>query len=125
MIRRGLSAFDARDLDEWLACFHPGVNVLEDPSIPDAGSYRGHEGLLRWLQVMDRNWAAFRVEGEHFMERGDEVVVLHRVRGRGRLSGAEVEGRFGSVFTLRASKVVRWTIYAGWGQMLAALGITE
>jgi ketosteroid isomerase-like protein len=123
VIERGLLAFQIRDLEAWLACFDPEVRVFEDPSIPDAGRYEGHDGLLRWMRVMDRNWDSFRVEGEHFIDHGEDVVVLHRVRGTGRLSGAEIEGRFGSVFSFRARRVVCWTIYAGWAEALSAVGI--
>ena len=125
LIRHGLDAFARRDLEAWLACFDPGVDVREDPFIPDAGSYRGHEGLMRWLHVMERNWDEFQVEGEEFIESGDDVVTLLRVRGRSRGSGADVDGRFGSIFTVRGGRVAEWRIFAGWPAALEAAGLEE
>jgi ketosteroid isomerase-like protein len=125
LIRKGLEAFARRDVSTWLECFDPEVEVREDPSIPDAGSYRGHDGLLRWLSVMERNWEGFQVRGQRFLESGDEVLTLVSVHGRGKGSGIDVDGRFASVFEVNEGRVVRWTIYAGWGAALDAMGLHE
>jgi ketosteroid isomerase-like protein len=125
VISRGLAAFAERDVERWLDCFDPAVEVLEDPSIPDAGRYDGHDGLRRWMHVMDRNWENFSVDGERFIERDEDVAVLHRVYGRGRSSGVAIEGQFGSVFTLSEARVVRWVIFSSWSQTLAAIGFAE
>lgn len=120
LIRFGLDAFSRRDIEAWLGCFDPDVEVVEDPSVPDAGSYSGHAGLLRWAQIMERNWAEFQVFGEAFVESGEDVVTLTHVRGRGRKSGIPIDGRFGSIFTVRSGRVVRWRIFAGWDNALEA-----
>jgi ketosteroid isomerase-like protein len=125
LIRYGLDAFARRDIEEWLACFDPDVEVVEDPSVPDAGSYSGHAGLRRWMRIMERNWAEFQVFGEAFVEVGDNVVTLTRVRGRGRGSGIPIDGRFGSIFTVRGDRVVRWRIFAGWENALEAARAEE
>jgi ketosteroid isomerase-like protein len=122
LIRYGLDAFARRDLETWLDCFDPDVEVREDPFFPDAGRYDGHDGLMQWLYIMERNWDEFEVEGEAFIESGDDVVTLLRVRGRGRGSGADVDGRFGSIFTVREGRVVEWQIFAGWNAALQAAG---
>jgi ketosteroid isomerase-like protein len=123
LIRHGLEVFARRDLEAWRACFDPEVDVREDPSIPDAGGYKGHEGLMQWLAIMERNWDEFHVEGLEYFESGDDVIALMRVQGRGRRSGADVDGRFGSIFTVRDGRVVEWRIFAGWDGALRAAGL--
>jgi ketosteroid isomerase-like protein len=123
VVARGLEAFARRDIPDWLGCFDPEVEVREDPSVPDAGGYHGHGGLLQWMHVMESNWDEFHVSAERLVESGDDVVALHSVTGRGRESGVEVNGRFASIFTLRDGRVVRWTIFAGWGPALEAAGL--
>jgi ketosteroid isomerase-like protein len=125
LIRFGLDAFARRDIEAWLECFDPAVEVLEDTSLPDAGSYRGPPGLLRWKQIMERNWAEFQVFGEAFVESGDDVVTLLHVRGRGRRSGIPIDGRFGSIFTVRGERVIRWRIFAGWENALEAARVEK
>ena len=44
---------------------------------------------------------------EEVIGAGDRVFVMARFRGRGRASGAEVEGRHFEVYTLRNGKVLR------------------
>jgi ketosteroid isomerase-like protein len=122
VIRRGLDAFARRDIDDaWLDCFTTDVEVVEDPTIPDAASYSGHEGLRRWLDAMERNWNDFEVHGEKFVESGEHVVALHRVSGRSTKTMIEVDGRFASVFTIAHGRVTRWTMYAGWAPALEGL----
>jgi uncharacterized protein len=123
LIRHGLERFAERDIDAWLGCFDPDVSVREDPFIPDAGEYRGHEGLMRWMRIMERNWEEFHVEGEDFIQSGDDVVTRVRVWGRGRGSGADVDQRFGSIFTVRDGRVVQWTIFGRWDDALRAAGL--
>jgi ketosteroid isomerase-like protein len=125
VIKRGLAAFATRDLETWRECFDPDVEVTEDSSIPDAGSYHGHEGLMVWLGVMEHNWEDFEAHGEAFVEAGDDVVTLVRVCGRGKTSQIEIEGRFGNIFTVREGQVVRWRIYASWADALGAAGLRE
>lgn len=121
VIRRGLDAFARRDLAEWRSCFDPAVVVHEDPGIPDAGRYDGHDGLMRWLHVMERNWENFQVVGERFVEAGDSVAVLVQASGRAPESGIAIRGQFGSVFVLRGGVVVGWTIFAHWADALATV----
>jgi ketosteroid isomerase-like protein len=123
VVRRSLDCLVRRDIPAWLACFDPAVEVSEDVSIPDAGSYHGHAGLMRWLHVMERNWEEFEVSGERFLEHGDDVVTLYRVRGTGKASGIPIEGRFASLLTFRSGRVVSGKIYAGWKPAFEATGL--
>jgi ketosteroid isomerase-like protein len=125
LIRRGLDAFARREIAAWLDCFDPDVQVLEDPAIPDAGSYRGHDGLMRWLHVMERNWDDFQVREKRMVESGCDVIALLTVHGRGRESGIEIDGQFGSVFTVEGGRVVKWQIFASWLDALSAAGVLE
>ena len=116
-VHRGLDAFNRRDVQSWLDHFDPAVEVSEDRSIPDSGTYRGHQGLLKWMYVMDRNWDGLQVQAERITESGDDVLLLATTHARGKESGVDVEGRFGSVFTVRDGRVVAWRIYAGWSEI--------
>ena len=116
-VHRGLDAFNRRDVQSWLGHFDPAVEVSEDRSIPDAGTYRGHQGLVKWMYVMDRNWDGLQVQAERITESGDDVLLLATTHARGKESGVDVEGRFGSVFTVRDGRVVAWRIYAGWSEI--------
>ena len=56
---------------------------------------------------------------------GDRVFVTAHFRGRGKASGAEVEGCRFEVYTLRDGKVLRFDEYADRPEALEAAGLSE
>jgi len=108
--------------------FDPAVVWTVRPDLPDAGVYRGHEGLnqlsARFEEVLADQW----LEPQKFIEGGDEFVIvpLHW-GGRGRMSGVEVAERQGEtwVFTLRDGKVTEVREYRHESEALEAAGLRE
>jgi ketosteroid isomerase-like protein len=89
----------------------------------DPGSYRATEAS-RALKEFLGSWDDFHTESEEIIDAGAEVVVLHRIRARGRASGVEVDDQVGSVFTLGDGKVVRM-IACSREEALEATGLSE
>lgn len=125
VVRRALDAFARRDMPSFLYAFDPDAQVTEDTSIPDAASYRGHEGVKDWWRGLEHNWEDLQMRPERFIHDGDDVAVLLKVQGRGRTSGVPVDGEFGGVLRFRDGRIVKWQIYAGWGEVLNAWGLRE
>jgi ketosteroid isomerase-like protein len=69
--------------------------------------YRGPDGVRQWLADVSGMFDELRIEPVEFVDRGDRVVVVSTMRGRGRGSGAETEQALVSLWTFRAGKVVR------------------
>ena len=87
------ASYDAQargDLEAALAAADPEIEVY-DHDILDAREYRGVEGVLRWQADWEGSWATWRWEPEDFIEAGDRVVAILRVRAKGRHSGVDVE----------------------------------
>jgi ketosteroid isomerase-like protein len=51
------------------------------------------------------------LNGRRVIDAGDRVAVIFVARGRGRESGAEVEMRWGSVWTVPGGRIVRMDAY--------------
>ena len=65
-------------------------------------------------------------EFERIIDAGDDhVVVVARVFGTGKVSGAPVEWHMGQVFELDAGRVVRLRNYLDPTEALAAAGVSE
>src|ERR1043166_7427260 len=98
--RRG--EFDASLLD-------PNV-TYEDTTLPDhvGETYRGHEGVVRaterWLEPFE--W--LEIELERVVGAGDCLVSIHRVRGKARHTGIELEGPVAYLWTFRDGKVIHF-----------------
>jgi ketosteroid isomerase-like protein len=109
------------DLDEGWADADPDIvwNPLEEPEVhgPDAA----RASLARWAST----WDEYEVIFEEFIDVGDRVLVAIRMRGRGRETGIDVEGRPYDVYTLRGGLIVRMDEYAERSEALAAVGLQE
>jgi ketosteroid isomerase-like protein len=101
----------------------PEVEVY-DHDIPDAGSYRGHEGYLRWLEDWGEAWDDFSIEGERWIDAGDKVVFIFQLTARGRGSGVVVKRRDAMVWTARGHKMVRVDYYNNEAEALEAAGLS-
>ena len=101
---------------------HEQVEIY-DHDIMDAGEYRGHEGFRRWLEDWSSAWSEFSMDPEEFIDAGDRVVVVLRMRATGRGSGVEVERQDAIVFEVRGGMTVRIDYYNNRAQALKAVGL--
>ena len=87
--------------------------------------YEGHEGSRRFFAEIDEVWDDFRAEPLEFIDAGENVVVAHMVRGRGKESGVEVELPSTSVYTVHDGLVTAIHMYRDHGRALEAAGLRE
>jgi ketosteroid isomerase-like protein len=80
-----------------------------------------HEYFRNWLSV----FGDFDPQVEELIDAGDEVIAVLHERGRGKLSGAMVEGRLAHVWTVRDGKLWRLRSYATKQEALDAAGLRE
>ena len=105
-IVRGLvEAFNDRDLDAMAQVMEPGAELYPLRAQLEGKVYRGYDGLREMLADFDQDWDFVRMDAEEFREAGDQVVVLGRLRARGRTSGVDLDVPMGFVWRLRDGKV--------------------
>jgi ketosteroid isomerase-like protein len=120
--------FDALDdpTDEVRALWHPDVefDVSRDlfGAVVGGGHYRGVEGVRAWMLDLYAAWERMDLDCEELVDLGDQVVAVLRARGRGRVSGIEVEYHPAGVWTIQGGKVVRVIWYASRDEALEAAG---
>ena len=77
----------------------------------------------RWRRGLSA-WGDLRVEAEEYRKLDDErVLVLTRMRGRGKSSGVEIAESRGSLFHVHDGKVTRLVLYWDRDRALADLGL--
>jgi ketosteroid isomerase-like protein len=101
---------------------HEDVEV-HDHDIMDASEYRGRAGTEQWLADWDSAWAEFSMEPEEFLDAGQRVVVILRMKATGRRSGVAIERQDAIVYELRDGMITRVDYFNNRAQALEAAGL--
>jgi ketosteroid isomerase-like protein len=103
---------DMNELREFLAEFFADdfvLTLIDSP--PDQPSlFRGYEAALRYWSTFTDAFADVHREVEELVDAGDWVVSVGHWVGRGKVSGARVEGRRATAFRFREGKVVEYVV---------------
>ena len=122
-------AVDALDADSLTVIFEnldPEVEFHEDPRFPEAGVYRGIEAVREYWGRFTGSFDEFAFEPEDFVDlEGDRVLVLFRLKARGKDSGATAETRPGWIYTIRNGLTVRIDAFLDREEAREAARLTE
>jgi ketosteroid isomerase-like protein len=78
----------------------------------DIAPVQGHEAMRQSWYELKETWGELRLDPTELLDVGnDRYVIDLRLWGRGRSSGAEVDQRFGMVYTLQGEKIIRAELY--------------
>jgi 2-(1,2-epoxy-1,2-dihydrophenyl)acetyl-CoA isomerase len=129
LARRAWEAFSRRDFDTQLEYIHPDLEwrPAQGPGGPEGSVYHGREAYARWLyDEVVPVWESFRGEDLVIRELEDgRILILGKIRGKGRASGVEVSAPFGQIAEIRDGMVIRLTGYMDHESALAAAGLRE
>ncbi len=125
--KRVVDAYNRRDVDgpfaelatpdfEW----YPALNRALD-----GGGYHGREGVEKFTADTIENWEELQIIAEEFRDLGDRVVVLGRMKGRGKGSGVPVDQPFASIFDFRGDRIRRNRVYLDHAEGLRVAGLSE
>jgi uncharacterized protein len=127
IVRRALEAWERGDMNAAADLLDPEVEWRMPPNIPEAGTFRGRDEVVRRLEAFREAWEDLAVTVEELVDAGDRVVALVRYSGRGRASGVEIGGvtTDAQVWTVRSGQAVRVELYGGTAAALKAAGLSE
>jgi ketosteroid isomerase-like protein len=123
IVRQALEAPLRHDNETTLDFYDPDIEVrgLIDPH----RVYRGRDGVTAYFRDWITPWDSIRGEVDEWIDAGDQVIAIVHERGRGKLSGVDVEQWNAHVWTLRNGKLFRLRIYASKLEALEAVGLPE
>ena len=90
---------------------------------PAAGTYRGREAVMRQMQELLSAFEAWAMEPDEFLEAGDRVVVLIKVRARPKGAGVDIEARNGHLWTVEDGTIRSLKTFAVREEALEAAGL--
>jgi ketosteroid isomerase-like protein len=118
LVRDMLERFVASGEPQWDA-LHEEIEV-HDHDIMDAGDYRGHAGVGRWLEDWAAAWSEYTMELEEFLDAEARVVAFVRQRTIGQSSGVALEREDAMVFEVRDGRIVRLDYFNSRAEALKA-----
>jgi ketosteroid isomerase-like protein len=125
IVRAAFRAFEAKDSEAWVNCFHPNVELLLPRNVLEGGSYRGHEGARRAFADAFETWAAFHFEIQDIREVDDRVIVLGRTTAVGKGDAPAVEYQSANLCKMGEGKIVYFRPYQSHHEALEAVGLSE
>jgi ketosteroid isomerase-like protein len=130
IVRRRNDAADRRDAEATLSAYDPDVE-LDASRLGVAGLagrgrvYHGHEGLRIFFREWHEAWEQVEYRCEELIDAGEHVISLMTYRGRGRVSGAEVELPVAIVETFNEGKIARVVWFLTREDALQAAGLAK
>ena len=124
IVRRGIEAFNRRDLKTWLTTFRSDAEIdWSRARGPLKGVYRGHGELeVFWDEWLTFDWV--EVEPHDLTEAGSEVVVPNTTSFHGR-QGIEVAATSAWVYTVEDGLITRLRMFQERAEALEAAGLRE
>jgi ketosteroid isomerase-like protein len=119
--RRCIEAYRSGDYDGALEYLAPDVVWEIGQELPARGPDEVREVWRRW----DAEWEELETEADEIIDAGDRLVVAVRYRGRGRVSGVEVNDLIFEVHTLRDGRCIRKIEFPTRAEALEAVGLSE
>jgi ketosteroid isomerase-like protein len=99
----------------------PDIEFQEPPEFPGGGTHHGIEGWRSAMAAQLEGWDRIVFEPDEFLESGDEVFSVVRVRTLGKETRIETEQVIFHVATIREGKVRRMRVFFDRASALAAL----
>ena len=125
--RRAVDAYNRRDVDtvfselatpdcEWFPALTRAL---------DGASYIGREGAVRFIADTSENWEELQNVAAEYRDLGERVLVLGRLAGRGKGSGAPFEQPYVGIFDFRSDRICRYRVYRDRAEGLREAGVSE
>jgi ketosteroid isomerase-like protein len=108
LIVRLYGAFGRGDIPAVLSMLDPQANLhFEGPSgIPWCGTWRGHEGWLKFFETLSQNLEEITVSMEPFAAQGGNVVMAGRYQARAKSTGRTIDSPLVHLWTVRNGLIV-------------------
>ncbi len=107
IVRRGYEALGRWDAEALVSDCEPDLEFISLVGQVEGRTYRGHDGLRKFVSDLAEAWDLWQPVPEHFDTTGDSVLATGTTKLRGRGSGVEISISWGQVFRFRNGKV-RW-----------------
>ena len=122
LARAWLGALNSGDYDAVLAATAQDVVIVPRLAAVEGGTYEGHDGLRRWLELRAEVWAEMEGELTDLRPVGDGVLGLGVLRGSS-TTGLTVEEPIAGVIRFRGGRAYWVGFFRTEAEALEAAGL--
>ena len=120
VVRAAYDAFAGGDFEKLRTFLAPDIEWRTTPEVPFMGNYVGLDEFLRGMDEWTSAFEGVTTQVEEMIDTGENVIVHHRMRARGRDSGVEVNLAIYQVVAVRDGQLVRMYDYSSRDEALEA-----
>ena len=127
LIREVSRAFNERDIEGMLRWVHPEVEIRIIGGFEDlvGGSFSGHAGARRFFTDWFATFETLEIDHEKFIEAGEQIVTISRLKGTVEGSASPAEVRSGIVWRFKEGKISEYAGFYNVRDALEAVGLSE
>jgi ketosteroid isomerase-like protein len=122
-LKLAYEAFDEGGVEAILDRVAPDFELRDRESAPDRSTLVGGEGVQELVRLNMEVFDELQLEPTEFIDRGEVVIVVLRMRVRGRSSGAAVDSETVHAWEFSEGHATRMQVYADRRRALDALGL--
>jgi ketosteroid isomerase-like protein len=97
-LRRVYAAFERWDFDELAESVSHDMELILPDAVPFGGRRHGHDGIRSFARLFQEHLDAGFAEPDDFLDAGDRIVVVGRIRGQAKRTGRDFEVPFAHVW---------------------------
>jgi ketosteroid isomerase-like protein len=118
VIRVAYAAYNRGEVEAVIDLLHPDVEWIPPPTTVDPEPIRGRDAVRQYLAP--NFFESQRAEPIEVIEEGDRIMVIARVRARGRGSGIEIDGTAFHLWTVAGGRATRFAAFVDRDEAFAA-----
>jgi ketosteroid isomerase-like protein len=126
LVRRIYDLFARGDIEGTLGLVNDDFELRLPDIYPEGPeTYRGREGLQRWLAMVEDTWGEWRFDLERVIEADEQVVALVRIVAEGGASGVPVDREVAHLWSIHDGKASMASVHLERAEALEAVGLRE
>jgi len=122
-MRAAIDAFNRRDGEGFGAFLANDAEIVPVRAALEGTVYRGPDAAAQYCAAVEESWENLRWEVEEIRDGGSWVLVLGRIQGRGRGSGAAIDAKGAWLARFRDGLVTNFRTYPDRREALEAVGL--
>ena len=123
IVLRGVAAMNRGDPEAFDALCDARFEMRLVGALGEPVSYIGTDGVFQFFRDMGETWSEWGFEVERARDLGQHVLIEGRQRGRGRVSGVEVDSPRACIVAVREGAVTELRYFTEPAQALEAAGL--